>query len=146
MKHEMAKDVAYTLIVFPNHHRALLTMEQLSEKYKADPPPGTKLPVECYYDRAVRYQPNDTVARSLYAQFLGKRNRKQEAIAQLDIALTHAKDNPVSHYNIGLLFLDLGEHERALEQARRAIDLGNPQTGLKDRLQAAGRWTEETGK
>ena len=142
MMHDMAQDVAYTLGVFPNHHRALITMQRLSEKHKADPPPGTKRSVECWFDRAIRYTPDDTVVRALYAMFLSKRNRKTDALMQLGVAVGHAKDNPFSHYNLGLMYFELGEHDKALVQAHRALALGMPRTELAERLKQAGKWVE----
>ena len=139
---EMAQDVAYTLNVFPNHHRALLTMARLAEKHQADPPPGTSMSVDCWFDRAIRFRPDDTVVRSLYALQLAKRKRLRDAEAQLDAAAAAAKDNPLSHYNIGLVFLEIGNHERALEQAHRAMAMGVTRPELADRLKAAGKWRE----
>jgi hypothetical protein len=142
MIHDMAQDVAYTLGVYPNHHRALLTMVRLSQRWKRDPPPGTDRTVECWFDRAVRYRPDDTVARALYAQFLHQRQRSSEAVAQLDIAVGHAGDNPLSNYNLGLLYLEVGQPDKALQQAHRASALGMTRPDLKLALQKAGRWAE----
>lgn len=142
MLHDIAQDVAYTLGVFPNHHRALLTMVRLSEKYKSDPPPGTKMSLDCYFDRAIRFRPDDTVARSLYAQFLGKRKRKDEAIQHLEVAIKQAVDNPISQYTIGTVFLELGEFDRALAQAHKARAMGLEWRELEDILKASGHWKD----
>jgi hypothetical protein len=138
----MAQDVQYTLNVFPNHHRALITMERLADRWKVDPAPGAPFPVECYFDRAIRFRPDDTVARALYAQFLARRGRIDQAALQLEQAVEHAQENPLSHYNIGLVFLEIGRHEQALIQAHRAMAMGYPRTELADKLKSAGRWRE----
>ena len=142
MKHQMAGDVSYVLSAFPNHHRALITMVRLGEKYKSDPPPGTRLTVECFFDRAIRYRPDDTVVRSIYARFLNKNKRKDEALRQLELALSYAKDNPLSHYSIGTVYLELGEFERALAQAHTARAMGLQRPELENALKAAGHWKE----
>lgn len=142
MMHEMAQDVSYTLGVFPNHARALVTMRRLSEKYKADPAPGTTRSVECWFDRAIRFRPEDTVPRALYAQFLAKRKRKDEAISQLEIAATHAQDNPLSIFNIGLVYLEMEQYDRALKHAHQALKLGYPRTELSDELKRLNKWAE----
>lgn len=142
MMHDMAADVAYTLEVFPNHHRALLTMQRLSERHRQDPAPGGKLTVDCWYDRAVRYAPDDTVVRALYAQFLAKQGRREQALAQLAVAVGHAKDNPLSHYNIGLVYFELGAYDEALAQAHKARALGLERPELAERLRQANRWKE----
>lgn len=138
----MGQDVQYVLNVFPNHHRALITMEKLVERWKVDPAPGAPFPVECYFDRAIRFRPDDTVARALYAQFLARRGRLEQAALQLEQAVEHAKDNALSHYNIGLVFFEIGRHEQALTQAHRALAMGYPRTELADKLRAAGKWKE----
>jgi tetratricopeptide (TPR) repeat protein len=139
---EMAQDVQYTLNVFPNHHRALLTMARLSDKHLADPPPGSAYSVDCWFDRAIRFRPDDTVVRSLYALQLAKRKRLPEAEAQLEAAVAAAKDNPLSHYNIGLVYFDIGNPERALAQAHKAMAMGVGRTELADKLKAAGKWRD----
>lgn len=137
-------DIDYTLRAYPNHHRALVATMRFGERTKRDPPPGMRYTVECWLQRAVRFRPDDTVARGLYAKFLVERNRKPEAIAQLKAAEGHAGDNPFSHYNIGLIYLEAKEYDAALVQAHRAMALGFPRTELKDGLVAAGKWQEPT--
>ncbi|HRH86931.1 MAG TPA: ABC transporter permease [Rubrivivax sp.] len=139
----MAGDVAYTLHVFPNHHRALLTMQRLGEKFKTAQPDGAAFPVECYFERAVLFRPDDTVARALYAQYLLKHGRKEHALKQLAYAVEQAKDRPLSHYNLGLVYLEMGEYELALTQAHAAKSLGldnRPQ--LEEALRKAGKWRD----
>lgn len=145
MMHDMAQDVSYTLQVFPNHPRALITMMRLAEKYKVDPPPGTGRSVECWFDRAVRFRPDDTVARILYAKFLAKKLRTEDALHQLDMATRQAADNPLSHYNIGLVYFEMQQYDRALEQAHKAMKLGMNRAELIDRLKRVNKWTEPSG-
>lgn len=140
----MAQDVAYTLHVFPNHHRALITFARLAERHQSDPPPGASRTVECYFDRAVRFRPDDTVARLLYVQYLDKKQRRTDALNQLELAAASVKDNPLTHYNLGLMYLDLGVPEKALHHAHQAQALGWPKTDLMDRLKAGGNWRDPT--
>jgi tetratricopeptide (TPR) repeat protein len=135
-------DIDYTLRAYPNHHRALVAAVRLGEKFKADPPPGMRYTAECWLVRATRFRPDDTVARALYAQFLVQRKRNAEALAQLKLAETHAGDNPLTHYNLGLVYLEAKEFELALAQAHKALALGFPRMELKDQLAAAGKWRE----
>ena len=143
----IAGDVGYTLHVFPNHHRALITMMRLGERHKSDKPPGATFTVECYFDRAIRFRPDDTVARALYAQYLVKQKRKPQAIQQLQIAAEQAKDNPISHYNIGLVYLEMDEFELALAQAHKAKSLGlENRPKLEEALRKAGKWRDPTNE
>jgi tetratricopeptide (TPR) repeat protein len=98
--------------------------------------------VECFLERSVRYKPDDTIARSLYAQYLGTLDRKSEAAVQLDIALQYAGDNPFTHYNIGLVFFEIGAFDRALQQAHKARELGLPKPELEDQLKKEGQWKD----
>ena len=139
---EMAGDVGYTLRAFPNHHRALLAMTRLGEKHKADMPPAATYTVECYFIRGIRFAHDDTVVRGLYAQYLIKRNRKDDAIRQLEAAAGYAADNPLSHYNIGLLYFDLGKYDRSLEEAHKARALGLQRTDLAQMLKRVNKWQE----
>ncbi len=139
----MAGDVAYTLHVFPNHHRALLTMQRLGEKYKTDQPEGARFTVDCYFERAVMFTPDDTVAHALYAQYLVKHGRKEQALRQLALAVEQAKDRPLSHYNLGLVYLEMGEFELALERAHEAKRLGMENLRqLEEALRKAGKWRD----
>lgn len=135
-------DIDYTLRAFPNHHRALLAMVRFSERTKSLKPPNARWEVECYFVRAVAFRPNDVVSRMLFAQYLNKLNRKAEAIAQLNAVQVLAGDNPFTHYNLGLGYLEVGEHEKALVHAHQAAALGFPRQELTESLKKAGRWRE----
>lgn len=135
-------DINYTLKASPNHHRALITLMQVSRRMKSEQIPGLEWPLECFFDRAIRFQRDDPIVRMLYAQYLTERNRRPDAVKQLDIALEVAGDNPFTHYNIGMLFADAAEWDRALKQAHKAMSLGFPRPELADRLRQAGRWSE----
>lgn len=138
----LAQDISYTLHTSPNHHRALIAVWRFSEKMKSPQPKWLPRPVECYFDRAIRFAPDDTVVRILYAQFLAKNGRSNESLPQLDVAVTYAKDNPFSHYNIGLAYFDLKQFDKALVQAHRAAVLGFDRTELADQLKAVDQWKE----
>ena len=138
-------DIAYTLHTSPNHHRALMALTKLSERMKTPQPPGLRRPVACYFDRAVRFAPNDTVVRVLFARFLAQQGQSQAALAQLAAAVRYAQDSTLSHYNIGLAYLELGQFEQARTQAHRAAALGLERPELEQRLRAAGQWQDAPG-
>jgi len=135
-------DLDYTLRAFPNHHRALVSMMRYGERTKSPQPPNVRYPIECYFVRAIRFQPDDSIVRMLYATFLQKQGREKEANAQLQQASVDAKDDAFTHYNIGLVYLDGKNYDEALRQAHRAYALGFPRMELKTRLQQAGHWRE----
>lgn len=135
-------DLDYTLHVFPNHHRALMSLLRYSEKYKLSKDPDMKLPFECYFERAVRFRQDDPIARMLYASFLGKQNRISAAQQQLKAAEAVADGNPFTYYNVGMIYADLKDWDNALVQAHKAYALGFPQPGLRERIKSAGKWRD----
>lgn len=135
-------DIAYTLHTSPNHHRALISLTRLAERLKTTQPAHLVRPVECYFERAIRFRADDTVVRILYAQFLTKGGRKEEALYQLDTAVIYAKDKAFSHYNIGLAYFDMGQFDKALAQAHTATALGFDRTALADQLKSVNKWQE----
>jgi tetratricopeptide (TPR) repeat protein len=135
-------DLNYTLKASPNHHRALNTMMRVLARNKTDAVRGMEWPADCYFDRAMRFKPDDTVVRAMFAQYLHSRGKTAEGIRQLDAATEVAGDSPLSQYNIGLVYLELGAHEQALRQAHRAMAMGLPRTELAEGLKKAGKWRE----
>ena len=138
-------DLDYTLRAIPNHHRALMAVMRYGEKVKSPQPNDLPRSVECYFERAIRFRPDDNVVRMIYATFLAKNVRESEAAHQLALATASAGDNAFSHYNIGLVYFDLKDYDKALLQAHKALALGFNQTALRDQLQAVGKWTAPEG-
>jgi hypothetical protein len=139
-------DLDYTLRAFPNHHRALMAMVRLGDKLKSPQPPGVGYSIECYFERALRFRPDDSTVRMLYATYLSKGAREPEALQQLEQAATHAGDNPFTHYNLGLVYFDLRHYDLALAQAHLAYGLGFTQPALRERLQRVGKWKDPEDK
>lgn len=136
------KDLSYTLRAFPNNHRALVSVMRYGEKFKTETPPGMQYPVECYFERAIRFAPDDVITRIIYSTYLNKYKRTAEAAEQLKISSGLAKDSPFSHYNIGLAYFELKEYSAALQSAWRAKELGFDRIDLSEKLKAVGQWRE----
>lgn len=135
-------DLSFALRAFPNHHRALLTMMRLGERDKSLQPKGAELPVECWFERALRFQPEDTIVRMMYAMFLHKNQRMDEARRQLEQATGMAQENAFTQYNAGLIYFDMKEYDKALAQAHTAQRLGLRNPGLSEQLKSVGKWQE----
>jgi tetratricopeptide (TPR) repeat protein len=137
----LGQDLDYTLRATPNHHRALVALQRYEARLKyIASHERLPRPVECYYERAVRWKPDDALARMLYAQFLYGKGRAAEATAQLQIAKDLSGDNAMTQYNIGLVYLEGKDYALAREQARRAMELGFERATLRERLAALGQW------
>lgn len=135
-------DIGYTLAVFPNHARAIISMDRLAEREKTVQPRGAEMTIECYYARGMTFAPDDLVFRMLYVDHLIRRNRLDEAKRFLAYVVTQAGDSPLTHFNAGMLYADMKAYDEALAQAHRAMALGSTRTDLKKRLEAVGRWKE----
>jgi tetratricopeptide (TPR) repeat protein len=150
-------DIGYTLRAFPNHPRALIAMARWHERDAKQPKPieplrfkrgedrntrKEQLPMECWLERAVRFQPDDTVVRLLLARYLFKQGKNDAGVQHLEVALKQPETSELTHYNAGLIALDAGLYDIALRQAHRARELGLQRAELQQQLQAAGRWRE----
>lgn len=138
----LAADIGYTLRVFPNHHQALMTMSDWALKTRQNPPQGSEFTVECWFERALIFAPDDAMVKTVYGTALIKRGKAKEAIAQLEAALQQAGNNANVHYNLGLAYFDVKDYAKALESAHAAYRLGFPLPGLKNKLQRVGAWRE----
>jgi Tfp pilus assembly protein PilF len=159
-------DLDYTLRAFPNHHRALYAMARYRLAHPRTEP--NFYTAECYFDRAMRWRPEDGTVRLIYGIYLSQKadheledarladTRKDPAAARhatelaqhdRDAALEHYQhaldltpDSPEVHYNMGLLYCDLGKLELARQHADRAYELGYPLPGLRNRLRRLGAY------
>ncbi len=139
---KLAGDISYLMATSPNHHRGLVAIMRLSDKEKSPHPQHLRYSVDCYFDRAIRFRQDDTTVRMLYAQYLHKHKRGPEAMAQLQIASTLAKDNGFTNYNIGLVYFEMSQYDLALVQAHKAKALGFDQPELAQMLAAKNQWKE----
>jgi Tfp pilus assembly protein PilF len=134
-------DIDYTLRAFPNHPRALSAMMRLAEREKVAKPHGSRYTIDCWFDRALRFQPEDGAVRMLFGTYLARHGKPKEALEQLELARELLGDNDGNaHYNLGLAYTDLKQYDKALEHAHKAYALGFDLPGLRAKLQRAGKW------
>ncbi len=144
--------ISYTLRVFPNHHRALHTItqyeirerrksQQKNETYK---PPmtvhGYPASAECYFDRAIRWRPNDPTVRLLHGLFLHLSGNLEQALAEYKVSERIQPNLADLQYNLGLLYFDKKQYDLAKEHAKKAYQLGYPLPGLRKKLITVGQW------
>ena len=133
-------DLDYTLRAFPNHHRALVAVLRLADRKKTPELTGTA--VDCYLERALVFRRDDVVVRMLYADHLGRTQRQAQALKHLEFVRTLAVDNPLTHYNLGLLYFQFGHYAEALAEAHSAMALGLMRLELVQKLKSVGQWSE----
>ena len=117
---------------------------RLSKREQTDKPRGATYTLECYFERALRFQRDDVVARMLFAEFLVQRARSDDALKQLQFIRNVAGDNAMTHYNLGMIYVDAKRNDIALAEAHKAMALGLQWPGLRERLQKVGAWVEPT--
>lgn len=137
-----AAELEAVLRVFPNHPRALMAMADLARAEKSGRPRGSRYSMGCWYDRAVRFAPNDVQVRLAYGHWLAQRGERAAAIAQLDRVAAEAMESQTLSYNLGLAYCESEAWDKALRAAHRAYALGHTLPGLRNRLASAGKWRE----
>jgi hypothetical protein len=135
-------DLSYLMRTSPNHHRGLVAIMRLGEKENSPHPRNLQYSVDCYFERAIRFQKNDVTVRMLYAQYLYKQKRTPEALRELDTASKLAQNSGFTHYNVGLVYFEIGEFDLALSQAHKAMALGFDRPELADQLKSKNKWKD----
>jgi len=138
-------NIDYTLYAFPNHARALHAMGvwQLKERRK-EPAAFQELlnstrlrSAECYFERGIMFVPNDGMVHLAYGAFLHKAGDLKKAATEYQRAVELMPDMPEAHYNLGLLYVDLGNYAEARDEAAIAYGAGYPLQGLRNKLARA---------
>ena len=141
-----AAGFGYTLWAFPNHYLSLIAVEDLGYRQKKERLDGLPLRVHCYFQRAVKFVPDDGLVRALYGYYQSRRGNAAEADWQLAQAIEiKAEDRNVLVYS-AFARLELGQPEAAVELARKAYALGYNLPGLRERLARAGHPLEPLSK
>jgi tetratricopeptide (TPR) repeat protein len=137
---DLIENLDYTLRAIPNHHRALATVARFQLRGWKTEPYRT---ADCYFDRAIRFKSEDGYVYLLFATYLHRKKDFQGALAQYEAAGKLLQDSDEVAYNMGLLYLDMKEPQRAKEAAIRVYSHGYPLQGLRDRLKRAKAWSAE---
>lgn len=139
----LAADLDYTLRAIPNHHRALAALSKLAARVKRPRLPSANYPTDCYFDRAMRFAPDDAMTQLLFGLHLIRTGRSELARPILDQAAASDLNDPNFHYNLGLAYLEIKEYDKALQRAKTAYAMGWPLPGLRDRLKREGKWRDD---
>lgn len=91
---------------------------------------------EAVYARLLELMPNyllqnpdDSRARLIYGNQLGRAGRREEALREGEKALVLAPGDPVMLYNAACMYVNIGEPGRAIAALRQAIDAGYTNIG-----------------
>lgn len=132
-------DVSYTLVKFPNHHRALYSAVRFSLE---DMGGGERrsYPAECFLQRAIYFSPRDAVPHMLYGLYLHRLGQLEQSLNRYQTAEELAPMDGNLLYNIGLVHFEIGNYAQAQEYAAKAYSRGITLPGLRRKLQQAGHW------
>lgn len=135
-------DLAYTLRQIPNHHRALNSMMrwQLAKGRPMDADERLIYTIQCYFERAIEFRPNDPVIYLLQGIYFHRAKKLDDAVASYRKAEQMAPENAEVLYNMGLVLVDKGDFALAKDYAERSYKLGYPMPGLRNRLKQLGKW------
>lgn len=139
-------DLDYTLRAFPNHPRALSSLARYALRSKTTRVPGLKYSFECYFDRAIRFRPDDSAVRMIYGVYLSKLGRNDDALTQLIEAVNLQPDNGPINYNLGLVYFEKKDYDNARHYADKAASLDFPLQGLKTKLAEVGKSNDRQRK
>lgn len=125
----------FTLRHSPNHHEALRLLIQ----YELRGGNLLKFPsARCYLDWAHRFASDDVTVVLYGGNYFWKKGDRQLAKSWYEKALELEPGLAEGHYNLGLLYADEKNMEKAREHARAAYAAGFPLPGLKNKLARAG--------
>lgn len=137
----VAGGLDYVLRVWPNHPGALADMSKYARIKKSENPDQLKLPVKCYFKRAIVFTPDDSTVRFLYAIHLLDFGYEKEASEQLEMSIKlNDQPNINTRYNMGLLYFRLKRYDEARLIAEDVYSQGYELQGLRNLLQRAGKW------
>jgi len=133
------EDIYYTLRSFPNHHRALhsLVRYQLNNESAR---PKLQIAPECFLDRAIAFKPTDRNVYMIYGIYLHARGKLDDAEQKYKLAeaLSDPSTSAELFYNLGLLYVEMGDYESARRYARMAYEGKYPLPGLRNLLARNG--------
>jgi len=143
-------DITYTLRAFPNHHPALDAMSRLLEQkdsamsYEKRSKLFYLMPksvtADAYFEKAIKFAPTDPMTHLLFGIHLHKQKKYKSALKQYKAAENLGLLSADLFYNLGLVYIELGETDNALKSAKKAYGLGHPLMGLKKKLTKLGAW------
>lgn len=137
-------DIHYTLMRFVNHHRALNSMAnwQIKNGFQEG---KEYFAADCYFERAVAFTPDDPVVFIVWGNYLYRKKDFDRALEAYTEAQRLDANNPEVYYNLGLLYIELNDLEKARVNADKAYELGHPLMGLQRKLDRLTK-SETTGK
>ncbi len=134
-------DLDYTLRAVPNHHRALNAMARYDLEKGSIRAPWRS--AKCYFQRATVFRPEDGMVWLIYGNYQARKKMYEEARQSYERARQYMPGSIEVDYNLGLLYLKLGEYDKALAHAKLAYAGNYPLQGLRRQLAGKGYDVDE---
>ena len=130
-------DIHYTLMAWPNHHRALQSALKYRLAHRGKWPKNTGAsPAECYLQRAIKFSPRDPLPKILFGLFMHKMKQYEVAAEAYRGALKILPNDIMTKYNLGLALVELKKYKEAEKIAEEVYAANYPLPGLKNKLAA----------
>ncbi|KQZ26009.1 tetratricopeptide repeat protein [Duganella sp. Root1480D1] len=139
---DIGAEYDYTLTKMPNHPRALNSVVRLAPRYSSGKMPGSRMLIECYFERAVRIFPDDPTTWFAYARYQFMKGKEAQALTMMEKAYAMSPEDAAINYNMGLVYAKQKKYDEALPFAQKAYQLKFPLPALKQMLVKAGKWVE----
>ncbi|MFD2167332.1 hypothetical protein ACFSJY_13850 [Thalassotalea euphylliae] len=141
----IADDLDYTLRAIPNHPKGLdlASRFELERKNSATFAKRHKklfLSADCYFERAMRFQPEEGETAMIYGIHKHRFKQYDQAVVAYKKAERLGLDNIQLSYNLALSYVAMQNYEAALPIAKQVYAEGFPLDGLKNKLISAGVW------
>jgi hypothetical protein len=98
-------------------------------------------PPECYLQRALVFRPKHMQSHLLFGVYLHQLRLFEKAAAEYLVAEKLDPDNAEVQYNLGLVYFELRDYEKASRYAQLAYSHGYPLPGLQIKLEKIGKWS-----
>lgn len=140
-------DLDYTFRKIPNHPKALDMISRFQIRHGGKVPQLShwgdwKRSAECYFDRALRFTPDNPVVHMLFGIHLHRTGKLEQAEKEYKISESLQPDSIELQYNMGLLYFGLEKYELSAKYAKNAYNGGYPLPGLRDKLINVGKWEQ----
>ena len=96
---------------------------------------------DAWFEKAAARNPSASMTWVIYGLHLQRKGQLREATEKFEHALELRPNDINAHYNLGLLYFDLKDYEKANRHAQMSYALGAPLPGLRDKLMRAKAWS-----
>jgi len=142
------KEIQYTLMAWPNHHKALYAAYQYRLIHRGDwlQNVNSATPVECHLQRAIKFSPKDPVPYMILGLLMHDFEQYKLALKSFRTANRLLPNDVITQYNMGLTLVELGQYDEAAQLVEEIYRTDFPLQGLKNKLARATQQNAESAE